>query len=75
MTKLCACGKEFHTENKYCSQSCAATYTNLNRGKHSEDRKIKIAKSVCKFHGVEYTQKPKRNPDKTSIKKFVKVVI
>lgn len=34
-----------HSEQKFCSNSCANTYTNLNR-KHSDKTKLKISKSL-----------------------------
>lgn len=49
---LCkSCGKPLswqqHRErNKFCSSSCATTFTNLQRGSHSEETKNKISKTL-----------------------------
>ena len=42
------CNKEISFQkrfNKFCSQSCANTFSNIKRGKHSEKSKIKASKS------------------------------
>ena len=45
-TKHCLnCGKilELKSQSKFCSSSCAATYNNKIRGKHTEETKNKIS--------------------------------
>lgn len=41
--------------NKFCNNSCAASYNNIKRGKRKEDTKIKISKKLKENYG---------NPDK-----------
>lgn len=59
--KICPiCGKIISFEkrfNKYCSQSCATIATNKERGKHSEESKIKSSisnKKTFKSNGGKY---------------------
>lgn len=66
MTKMCACGKEFDSANKYCSRSCSTTYTNISRGKQSEETKIKRAKSLCEYYGTNFTGIKSHTPTKKS---------
>ncbi len=40
---------------KFCSQSCAATYNNTKRGKHSLERKIKIREGVYRSNNKTST--------------------
>ena len=44
------CGKKLQFEkrfNKCCNQSCANSYSNLKRGKHTKETNEKISKSLC----------------------------
>lgn len=57
--KLCACGLPIpfdKRKNKYCSQSCAAHYTNINRDPRSDESRKKTSASVRSYN--------KNNPKK-----------
>ena len=43
------CGKEIPRTNKFCNNSCAASYNNKKRGARSEETKRKISESVRKY--------------------------
>lgn len=51
-------------QNIFCNSSCSAKYNNRKKLPRTEESKIKTAKSVCKYLGIDYTprKKPKENP-------------
>ena len=51
------CFTKLTTQFKFCSQSCAATYSNKNRGVHKSETKLKIKKSVLKCSGISLEER------------------
>lgn len=58
--KICLyCGKEFKpktTKQKFCSVSCAASYSNRKRDKENKEYKVKLSESLKKY----YKEHPKK---------------
>jgi hypothetical protein len=54
--KICECGTEFLSNNKFCSKTCATHYTNKRRGPRTSETKEKIARGICKFYNTEYIE-------------------
>lgn len=40
------CSQPFSTENKFCSRTCATTFTNANRAPRTKDSKLKTSESL-----------------------------
>jgi len=62
-TRLPAClnchGTLIKDQKKFCSQSCAATHSNKNRGSHKPETKLKIKKSVLACAGISLEDRVK----------------